>query len=1203
MDAGGFITAEKFAAGSTFTNSVVDDIIVCTYNSNQHLHIGIPPGSTVNSAADFYKDSVVVWLPVTTMCNIGIGVAANSNYAINVNGSINLGSNGDILKNGVPLVTSNNSTPPQFDVTALFSQTLIATKDYQTEFQVTIPNANFSIEQEDVQLYRNGVKLAYISPGQRDYATDVTFCNDYAIYNFRVEGDGLEYGDVLDVVVVPNLNTNMFSQRIQFSSNQSIFKTQNLVTSNLTLLDKNIVLGRLGIGTSNLLYTANVAGAINANGYSRCNEVFSGDVNWTIDTGNIYNSNDFVGIGTSNPQQRLHVTGDFIQASRCNLSVGSSLNVDGTSNIITSHALNLVGDMRANGLALDQVTCLSDIRLSQSVPSTCNLAFVNSCNVTVFKGFYPNVARSNIEVIGARGSAFQIGSTEIAMVTPSNSFVIGTSNLSTFELDVRGTLTQSFYMNVLDLWTLYTQSVLFDPSHLPRLAPVDMSQWLLAYECVTPTRNNQGSIVYSRNNASMLSNVLFSRVGYYMHARVGGSNLPTWTFVTCDAFTSNIRDLRIPSANDPFINQRMIGGMNVYSSHPGVVAGQEGIGRLEIWNTDYGSSNTYGDGSSNVFDYDDTPSNVGMSNGYGSFQIHDIINQQTIMAWNNHKSGATSDIGFGTNSNNNVNFVGGGAPDWTGAANGAFDWCLKVMVGGLDIQTWLPSTVGRLMYWFDATEPTSVLLTSGKVSRWSDLSGNGWHALQANASFQPAYTRRDINNRPAINFQGVNGALLAASNVVTSSNITLAYVVRTTLKASSPQQFFSSQGAWGSGKIHENVGTNTRNISTIMDPMPAGIFVGTFTDNNPFLYISTYDGATKTCQVRVNGTTTARVTSFQSTIPSSGFSTGIELGGWSGDVTRTLNGSMGEFMMFDSMMSQEAIYKLEGYLAHKWWGVGGSNTLPTTHPFKTTSPFANIYRNLFLDTPTTNALLVQLDASQLASMSGMGEGSNITAWSNIAPFAPSNTNAVPYGAVPPRLVVEDRRSYVRIDRASSNYFQLPGGIPFTFRDGGNNPINGFTMHVVARFNSAPSQWERLVDFSTMVDASTNNRDAILMSRNALTYDMQMAIATGVPSWTALTTSINQYDNRFHVYSGTYRCASTKFDLYLDGMPLSLNGTTIYNGTPLSRTTITNYIGRSSVANEGYLNADIAEVLVFNDYQAPAEMLMWTEFLCNKWGIK
>lgn len=1207
MDAGGFITAEKFATGSTFTNSAIDDIIMCTYNSNQHMHLAIPSGNGSNTAFDMYGPNAIVWLPTRMSCNIGVGVAANSNYTINVNGSINLGSNGEILKNGVPMLHTSNTTPPQFDVTALFSQTFVATENDQTVFEYTIPNANFSIDQNDIHLYRNGVHLAYLSESSRDYRTDVTFCNDYAIYKFTLDGDGLDYGEALDVVIAPNLNSNMFAQRLVVSSNASAFRTQNLTTSNMTLLDKCIVNGRLGVGTSNMPYALNVNGSMNATNFSRGGVVFSGDVNWSLDAGNLYNTSDFVGIGRSNPQERLHVVGDFVHATSCNFSIGGSLNLDGTSNVSAGgYVLNVVGNVGATRIGLDQVSMLSDVRVSQTVPTGCNLNFVSACNVNVFKGFYPNAARSNIDIIATSGSVFNVGNNTVAMVSASNSFMIGTSNTSIYELDVVGpTGTGLFYLNTLDLWTLYTQSMVFDVHHLPRLTTVDTSQWLVAYECVTPTRNAQGSIVYSRNYEGMLSNVMFSRIGYYMHARIAGSNQPTWTFVTCDAYTSNVRDLRIPSASDPFINQRMLSGMNVYSSHPTVVTGMEGIGRLEIWNTDYSASNVYGDGSSNVFDLDDFPFNVSDSNGYGCFQVHDVVNQRTIMAWNNHKAGAVSDIGFGTNSNNNANYAATGALDWTGAANGAFDWCLKVVVGGLDVRNWLPSGAsGRLLAWCDATEPTSVLLSSGKVSQWSDMSGNGVHAIQGNASFQPIYSRRDINNRPGVNFQGTAGVLLSASNAVTTSNLTLAYVARTTLKSGNLQHLFSSQGAWGSGKIHELVSTNTYDLYTIMDPMPSGVLVGAITNNTPFMYISTYDGTTKTLQQRINGTATARVTSFQSSLPSNGMSTGFELGGWSQDASRTWNGSIGEFVMFNSVLAQDDIYKLEGYLAHKWWGVGGVNTLPSTHPYKNNSPIINIYRNLFLDTPTTTALLLRFDASQLGAMSGMGAGSNITSWSNIAPFAPSNTNAVPYGAVPPKLVNENGRNLVRFDRPSSNYFQMPGGVPFTFRDGGNNPVNGFTLHVVARFNGQPSQWERLVDLSTMVDGSTYNRDAILMNRNNLTYDMQFGIATGVPgTWTAITLSTNQFDNRLHCYSGTYRCSTTKIDLYVDGMPIPNNGFTSYNGTPLNRTTITNFLGRSSVPNEGYLNADVAEVLVFNDYQAPGEIFKWTDFLCNKWGVK
>jgi hypothetical protein len=56
-----------------------------------------------------------------------------------------------------------------------------------------------------------------------------------------------------------------------------------------------------------------------------------------------------------------------------------------------------------------------------------------------------------------------------------------------------------------------------------------------------------------------------------------------------------------------------------------------------------------------LYDWDDLPS--GGSGCYGSYQVHNLTDTQTIMAWNDHPQGRTADLGLGSSSTGN--------PDWT----------------------------------------------------------------------------------------------------------------------------------------------------------------------------------------------------------------------------------------------------------------------------------------------------------------------------------------------------------------------------------------------------------------------------------------------------------------------------------------------------------------------------------------------------------
>ena len=58
-------------------------------------------------------------------------------------------------------------------------------------------------------------------------------------------------------------------------------------------------------------------------------------------------------------------------------------------------------------------------------------------------------------------------------------------------------------------------------------------------------------------------------------------------------------------------------------------------------------------GNPSSYDFDDT---TGVGGGYGSFQIHNTTNAETVFAWN-YQSSSIPNIGFGNNPN--------GQPDWT----------------------------------------------------------------------------------------------------------------------------------------------------------------------------------------------------------------------------------------------------------------------------------------------------------------------------------------------------------------------------------------------------------------------------------------------------------------------------------------------------------------------------------------------------------
>lgn len=120
---------------------------------------------------------------------------------------------------------------------------------------------------------------------------------------------------------------------------------------------------------------------------------------------------------------------------------------------------------------------------------------------------------------------------------------------------------------------------------------------------------------------------------------------------------ATIADLQFPDSVNNLNLKQNLTNLVVTSDFSGVKTGSYRQGRIEFWSNCYGQGNSgYAPfGNDGLYDWDDSPS--GGSGCYGSYQVHNLTDTQTIMAWNDHPQGRTADLGLGSNSS--------GHPDWT----------------------------------------------------------------------------------------------------------------------------------------------------------------------------------------------------------------------------------------------------------------------------------------------------------------------------------------------------------------------------------------------------------------------------------------------------------------------------------------------------------------------------------------------------------
>ena len=163
---------------------------------------------------------------------------------------------------------------------------------------------------------------------------------------------------------------------------------------------------------------------------------------------------------------------------------------------------------------------------------------------------------------------------------------------------------------------------------------------------------------YAVDNADRISGDL-KRVGYLLKL-TGKDGKKSWVFTAMDPFAKNAGQVTVPGTNSE-IFQLYVTNLEVAGNAEGLKTGTFEKGNIEFWGKDYGPTNAKNiPGAANdKFDFGDAVSGNG---GYGSMQVHNCLEKQTVFAFNNLNANANCDLGIGNST--------GAQPDWTFSQSG-----------------------------------------------------------------------------------------------------------------------------------------------------------------------------------------------------------------------------------------------------------------------------------------------------------------------------------------------------------------------------------------------------------------------------------------------------------------------------------------------------------------------------------------------------
>jgi len=165
---------------------------------------------------------------------------------------------------------------------------------------------------------------------------------------------------------------------------------------------------------------------------------------------------------------------------------------------------------------------------------------------------------------------------------------------------------------------------------------------------------------YQVDNGDSYSGTL-KRVGYLLKL-TGKQGQMTWVFVSMDPFSQDLNKVGVPNVGSGVV-QMYVNNLEIAGNSPAVENGTFEKGNIEFWPNNYGGTNVQNiPGAGGDFDFGDGVSDP--VDGYGSMQVHNYLEKQTVLAFNKLKSDKNCDLGIGNNTTKE------GRPDWTFSSSG-----------------------------------------------------------------------------------------------------------------------------------------------------------------------------------------------------------------------------------------------------------------------------------------------------------------------------------------------------------------------------------------------------------------------------------------------------------------------------------------------------------------------------------------------------
>ncbi len=180
---------------------------------------------------------------------------------------------------------------------------------------------------------------------------------------------------------------------------------------------------------------------------------------------------------------------------------------------------------------------------------------------------------------------------------------------------------------------------------------------------------NAEKVTYQLDRRHELAGKKLKRVAYFLYL-VKKDGAREYVYVSMDPFTQDLSRIGVPTFESKAKFQCPVKNLNIFSNSAGVKTGTFASGNIEFWSQDYNPANAaqVPGASAKVFDFGDRYSGNGIGRGkYGSMQIHNTAEKQTVFAYNNWRRNSKCDLGIGNAPGHNTDWTFAGAKNYAQA--------------------------------------------------------------------------------------------------------------------------------------------------------------------------------------------------------------------------------------------------------------------------------------------------------------------------------------------------------------------------------------------------------------------------------------------------------------------------------------------------------------------------------------------------------